>query len=90
MTREARSRNLPIIEAAIPSTPITIVDIPDGKCEDEIWDIFSIVTDSVHENDDLSLISHTGFDPAVYCPAFDCVFEGNKTLFTVWCGVWRV
>jgi CRISPR-associated DxTHG motif protein len=61
VTREARSRNLPIIEAAIPSTPITIVDIPDGKCEDEIWDIFSIVTDSVHENDDIIFDITHGF-----------------------------
>ncbi|MCA1917054.1 TIGR02221 family CRISPR-associated protein [Methanospirillum hungatei] len=61
VTNEARSKNLPIVQAALSSIQVTLVDIPDGKCEEEIWEIFSIVTDAVFENDDIIFDITHGF-----------------------------
>lgn len=61
VTKGARSANLPKIRSVLSSFVVSEVDIPDGKCEEEIWEIFSIVTKSVSEKDTILFDITHGF-----------------------------
>lgn len=50
VTEEARQLSLPVLEEK-GDPRIKAIDIPIGRNEDEIWQIFSKVVDSVHKND---------------------------------------
>lgn len=61
VTHGARSVNLPTVRSVLSSFDVSEVDIPDGKCEEEIWEIFSIVTKSVSEKDSILFDITHGF-----------------------------
>lgn len=61
VTKGARSKNLPAVLNALSSFNVKVVDIPDGKDEEEIWEIFSIVTESVSDNEDIIFDITHGF-----------------------------
>ena len=61
VTTEAKRINLPAVQAALAPIQPILVDIPDGKCEEEIWEIFSTVTNAVDEGDDIIFDITHGF-----------------------------
>ncbi len=61
VTEEAKAKNLPDVTDALGSQKVTIIDIPVGKSEAEIWQIFSLVTGAVHPDDEIVFDITHGF-----------------------------
>jgi hypothetical protein len=66
VTEEAKAKNLPDVTDALGSQKVTIIDIPVGKSEAEIWQIFSLVTGAVHPDDEIVFDITHGFRSSLY------------------------
>jgi len=60
-TEKSRTRNGQLVTSCLQDVSVKIVDIPDGKSEDELWKIFSLLVDEVKPRDEILFDITHGF-----------------------------
>lgn len=60
-TSESKKKNIPVILQSLAEKPVKVVDIPDGKKEKELWDIFLILAGEVDPGDEILIDITHGF-----------------------------